>query len=164
MTSRRSSGSMRRSLAMWFFAPTLSGSNRAPDRRSSPLSHAPKGAGLSNVPGARIVLCAQLDSTAVSAWHKSRLRRSPLHGETRRPRRSLHLLHRYRLCLSLLVLFLNRGPESLSMWGVEVGITPGRMKRWHDRPRHTLQLSEARSRGSVASTVGRVQRFNDAIA
>ena len=41
----------------------------------------------------------------------------------------------------------------------EVGITPGRMKRWHDRPRHTLQRSEARSRGSVASTVGRVQRF-----
>ncbi len=38
---------------------------------------------------------------------------------------SLHLLHRYRLCLSLLVLFLNRGPKSLSMWGVEVGITPG---------------------------------------
>ena len=36
---------------------------------------------------------------------------------------------RYRLCLSLLVLFLNRGPKSLSMWGVEVGITPGRMKR-----------------------------------
>jgi hypothetical protein len=28
-----------------------------------------------------------------------------------------------------------------------------------DRPRHTLQRSEARSRGSVASTVGRVQRF-----
>ena len=52
---------------------------------------------------------------------------------------SLHLLHRYRLCLSLLVLFLNRGPKSLSMWGVEVGITPGRMKRWRDRHRaHTL--------------------------
>ena len=33
------------------------------------------------------------------------------------------------LCLSLLVLFLNRGPKSLSMWGAEVGITPGRMKR-----------------------------------
>ena len=30
------------------------------------------------------------------------------------------------------------------MWGVEVGITPRRMKRWHDRPRHTLQRSEAR--------------------
>ena len=28
-----------------------------------------------------------------------------------------------------------------------------------DRPRHTLQRSEARSRGSVASTVGWVQRF-----
>jgi hypothetical protein len=163
MTSRRSSGSMRRSLAMWFFAPTLSGSNRAPDRRSSPLSHAPKGAGLSNVPGARIVLCAQLDPTAVSAWHKSRLRRSPLHGETRRPRRSLHLLHRYRLCLSLLVLFLNRGPESLSMWGGG-GRNYSRADETVARPRHTLQLSEARSRGSVASTVGRVQRFNDAIA
>ena len=50
------------------------------------------------------------------------------------------------------------------MWGVEVGITPGRMKRWRDRPRHTLQRSEARSRGSVASTVGRVQRFKDSIA
>ena len=25
------------------------------------------------------------------------------------------------------------------MWGVEVGITPGRVKRWHDRHRaHTL--------------------------
>src|SRR5215467_7501834 len=33
-----------------------------------------------------------------------------------------------------------------------------------DRPRHTLQRSEARSRGSVASTVGRVQRFKDSIA
>src|SRR5262249_5846716 len=33
-----------------------------------------------------------------------------------------------------------------------------------DRPRHTLQRSEARSRGSVASTVGRVQRFQDSIA
>src|SRR6478752_10329953 len=33
-----------------------------------------------------------------------------------------------------------------------------------DRPRHTLQRSEARSRGSVASTVGRVQRFTDSIA
>jgi hypothetical protein len=33
-----------------------------------------------------------------------------------------------------------------------------------DRPRHTLQRSEARCRGSVASTVGRVQRFKDAIA
>ena len=32
------------------------------------------------------------------------------------------------------------------------------------RPRHTLQRSEARSRGSVASTVGRVQRFQDSIA
>ena len=31
------------------------------------------------------------------------------------------------------------GPKSLSMWGVEVGITPGRLKRWRDRPRHTLQ-------------------------
>jgi hypothetical protein len=50
------------------------------------------------------------------------------------------------------------------MWGVEVGITPGRMKRWHDRPRHTLQRSEARSRESVVSTVGRVQRFKDSIA
>src|SRR5215471_13414161 len=30
-----------------------------------------------------------------------------------------------------------------------------------DRPRHTLQRSEARSQGSVASTVGRVQRFKD---
>ena len=29
---------------------------------------------------------------------------------------------------------------------------------------HTLHRSEARSRGSVASTVGRVQRFTDAIA
>ena len=36
-------------------------------------------------------------------------------------------------------------------------------KEWppHDRPRHTLQRSEARSRGSVASTVGRVQLFDD---
>ena len=51
------------------------------------------------------------------------------------------------------------------MWGVEVGITPGRVKRWRDRHRaHTLQRSEARSRGSVASTVGRVQRFKDSIA
>ena len=33
-----------------------------------------------------------------------------------------------------------------------------------DRPRHTLQRSEARSRGSVASTVGRVQRFKGSIA
>ena len=32
------------------------------------------------------------------------------------------------------------------------------------RPRHTLQRSEARSRGSVASTVGRVQRFQDSIS
>jgi hypothetical protein len=32
------------------------------------------------------------------------------------------------------------------------------------RPRRTLQRSEARSRGSVASTVGRVQRFKDSIA
>ena len=30
--------------------------------------------------------------------------------------------------------------------------------------RHTLQWSEARSRGSVASTVGRVQRFKGSIA
>ena len=45
-----------------------------------------------------------------------------------------------------------------------VGSTPGRMKRWHDRPRHTLHRSEARSRGSVASTVGRVQRFKGSIA
>ena len=29
-----------------------------------------------------------------------------------------------------------------SMWGVEVGITPARLKRWRDRPRHTL-LREA---------------------
>ena len=53
------------------------------------------------------------------------------------------------------------GPKSLSIRGV--GISPRRVKRWHDRPRHTLQRSEARSRGSVASTVGRVQRFKDAI-
>ena len=34
------------------------------------------------------------------------------------------------LCLDACsVLFLNRGPKSLSMWGAEVGITPGRMKR-----------------------------------
>src|SRR5262249_38408082 len=33
-----------------------------------------------------------------------------------------------------------------------------------DRPRRTLQRLEARSRGSVASTVGRVQRFQDSIA
>ena len=33
-----------------------------------------------------------------------------------------------------------------------------------DRPRHTLQHSEARFRGSVAGTVGRVQRFKEAIA
>src|SRR5215831_549380 len=33
-----------------------------------------------------------------------------------------------------------------------------------DRPRHTLQRLEAPSRGSVASTVGRVQRFQDSIA
>ena len=51
---------------------------------------------------------------------------------------TLHDLTPSRLCLSLLVLFLNRGPKSLSMWGVEVGITPGLTKRWHDRPRHTL--------------------------
>ena len=31
------------------------------------------------------------------------------------------------------------GPKGLFMWGVEVGITPGRMKRWRDRhPAHTL--------------------------
>ena len=34
-------------------------------------------------------------------------------------------LHRYRLCLSLLVLFLNRGPKSLSMWGVGSAFLPG---------------------------------------
>jgi hypothetical protein len=41
-------------------------------------------------------------------------------------------------------------------------------KFWHPcpapGPRDTLQRSQARSQGSVASTVGRVQRFNDAIA
>ena len=51
-------------------------------------------------------------------------------------RQPLHLLPRYRLCLSLLVLFLVV-PRACP-WGVEVGITPGR----HDRPRHTLQAGD----------------------
>ena len=39
------------------------------------------------------------------------------------------------------------------------------MKRWRDRHRaHTPPRSEARSRGSVASTVGRVQRFKGSMA
>jgi hypothetical protein len=54
------------------------------------------------------------------------------------------------------------------MWGVEVGITPGRVKRWHDRHRaHTLPRDPGFSVAtvlSVANAVHQVQRFKDAIA
>ena len=38
------------------------------------------------------------------------------------------------------------------------------MKRWHDRPRHTLHSSEARSGDPSLARVGRVQRFKDTVA
>ena len=48
------------------------------------------------------------------------------------------------------------------MWGVEVGITPGRVKRWHDRPRHTLSGDPDFS-VSAAETFTSVHRFKGSI-
>ena len=49
------------------------------------------------------------------------------------------------------------------MWGVEVGITPGRVKRWHDRHRaHTLPRDPDFS-VSAADTFTSVHRFKGSI-